>query len=238
LAERLLHFASADFSEVSKELVRELFVGAIEDGNRHLRRDILLLVGVADLRSELPRLKKFIDENEDKLKQKHEKRLAEWRQVVERMPERRRAYYAHTLLKQYWQSSLVWAALRARARMGLKEDTQRCIELVESHPDEDYRVIRLLKELSYVRQAEVVDYLWGYLVSDKETLYRSNDVVPSRHASVAAEALSEMLGGFPSKRGRGADPETVKRCRKWMAEQKQKQQQAEKPEEKQWDIIR
>jgi hypothetical protein len=41
LAERLLHFASADFSEVSKELVRELFVGAIEDGNRHLRRDIL-----------------------------------------------------------------------------------------------------------------------------------------------------------------------------------------------------
>jgi len=47
-----------------------------------------------------------------------------------------------------------------------------------------------------------------------------------------------MLEGFPSKRGRGADAETIERCRKWMAEQKQKQQQAEKPEQKQWEMVR
>jgi hypothetical protein len=57
--------------------------------------------------------------------------------------------------------------LRARARMGVKEDILRCIDLVESHPDEDYRVTWLLHGLSYVRQPEVINYLQKYLNSDK-----------------------------------------------------------------------
>jgi hypothetical protein len=99
------------------------------------RGEIILLAGVADLKSELPRLKQFIDEHEGKLKQQHEENLAEWARTVEKMPERRQARFADSLLEQYWQSSLVWDALRARARMGVKEDIARCIELVEPHPD-------------------------------------------------------------------------------------------------------
>lgn len=52
--------------------------------------------------------------------------------------------------------------------------------------------------------------------------------------TMTTRALSEMLRGFPSKRGRGAGPKTIERCRKWMAEQRQKLEQ----EKKQWDIIR
>jgi HEAT repeat protein len=143
LANWLVQFTSADFSNASKELVRQLFVSELQGRGRHFRRKLILLAGAADLKSELPRLKEFVDEHEDKLKQQHEEYLAEWRRVVERKPERMRARYARHLMKQYWQNSLVWAAVRARARMGVKEDIKRCIELVESHPDEGYRVRRL-----------------------------------------------------------------------------------------------
>lgn len=226
LVERLARFTSADFSEQSRRLVRDLLLRALTDRHVSRRGDIILLAGVADLKSELPRLKEFIDEHEGKLKQQHEKRLAEWRQVVEKMPERNRAYYARTLLKQYWHSGLIWPALRARARMGVKEDIARCIELVESHPDEDYRVAWLLKELSYVRQPEVVDYLHKYLKSEKVRESKGADTVVGTYAQHAAKALAQMLRGFPGRKSIGGDKETIELRRKWMAEQKE------------WDIIR
>jgi hypothetical protein len=243
LANWLLGFTSADFSEASQELVREFLAGALERGNRHLRRNIILLAGVARLRSELGALERFILGEEVKLRQKHSAymqgvrdeiaRHGEWQQLSKY----RKKVYSRMLAKQYWQNSLMWAALRARARMGVKEDIERCIELVRSHPDEDYRVVWLLRELSYVRQPEVVDYLYEYLKSDKMEEYKGRDVKPTSYAQRAAMALGEMLRGFPHKKNYGPDKETIERCRKWMAEQKRKQQQAEKPEEKQWDII-
>jgi len=226
LAHWLLRFASTDFSEASRQVVREVLVRVMGESRVEPREDIILLAGVADLKSELPRLKQFIDEHEGKLKQQHEENLAQWRATVEKMRERRRAYYADTLLKQYWQSSLVWAALRARARMGVKADIARCIDLVESHPDEDYRVVRLLRELSYVRQPEVVDYLHTYLKSDKREAYKGRDVVRATYAQHAAIALGQMLRGFPWKKDYAPNQEMVDRCRKWMAEQKE------------WDVIR
>lgn len=234
LANRLLQFTSADFSEASRRSVRELLLRALADSKINPRRDIILLAGVAGLKSELPRLKEFIDEREGKLKQEHEEHLAEWRQVVERMPEWRKAYHARSLMKQYWQSSLVWAALRARARMGVKEDIARCIQLADSHPDEDYKARRLLRELAYVRQPEVVDYIYDYLKSDEVEKVKGRDVVRMSHAQRAAMALAEMLRRFPGRKDIGGDAKTIERCSKWMAEQKQKQKQ----EKKQWDIIR
>jgi hypothetical protein len=135
LAARLLQFTSRDFSEESRQLVREMLLRGLVETQMNARGEIILLAGVADLKSELPRLKQFIDEHEGKLKQQHEENLAEWARTVEKMPERRQARFADSLLEQYWQSSLVWDALRARARMGVKEDIARCIELVEPHPD-------------------------------------------------------------------------------------------------------
>jgi hypothetical protein len=226
LANRLLVFTSADFSQGSRELLQELFVEALGSWNKHLQADIILLVGVAELKSELLRLKEFIDENEGKLKQQHDEYIAYWRQTVEKMPQRMRGRYARTLKKQYWQKSLVWAALRARARMGVEEDVERCIELVESHPDEDYRVGWLLQELSYVRQPEVVDYLYQYLQSDKVREPGGRDTHVGTYAQRAGQALAHMLRGFPGGKKIWGGPELVEKRRKWMAEQKE------------WDIIR
>ncbi|MHC4527364.1 MAG: HMG-box domain-containing protein [Planctomycetota bacterium] len=222
----LLKFTSGDFTEASRDWVRAALVTALVDARTNKRPTIVLLAGVAELKPELPRLKQFMEEHEDKLKQQHAESMAESRKMVARKPERVRAHYAGELKKQYWQSSLVWAALRARARMGVKEDIQRCIDLVESHPDEDYRVTRLLKELSYVRQPEVVDYLRRYLQSDTVTAYKGRDVVVATYGQHAAKALAHMLRGFPGRRDTGGDKETIERCREWMAQQKE------------WDIIR
>ena len=226
LSRWLLQFTSTDFSEASRQLLRELLVPAMVDARTKPREDIILLAGVPDLKSELPRLKQFVDEHEGRLKQQHEQNLAEWAQTVEKMPERRQARFADSLLKQYWQNSLVWAALRARARMGVEEDIARCIALVESHPDEDYRVAWLLKELSYVRQPEVVDYLHKYLKSEKVRESKGPDTVVGTYAQHAAKALAQMLRGFPGRKDIGGDKETIELRRKWMAEQKE------------WDIIR
>jgi hypothetical protein len=188
----------------------------------HLQKQIVLLVGVADMKSELPQLEQLIQENEGKLKEEHERYLAQGRREIENMSESMREHYGYILQKQYWQKSVVWAALRARARMGVKEDIARCIELVESHPDEDYRVESLLNELSYVRQPEVVDYLHTYLKSDKLEAYKGIDVVRSTYAQYAAIALGRMLCGFPWKKDFPPKPEMIERCREWMAEQKQR----------------
>jgi hypothetical protein len=87
-------------------------------------------------------------------------------------------------------------------------------------------VVRLLKELSYVRQPEVVDYLHTYLKSDKMEAYKGRDVVPTSYGQRAAIALAQMLHGFPWKKDYAPNQEMIERCRKWMAEQSQ------------WHIIR
>ena len=230
----LLQFTSTNFSEASRQVVRDVLVRAMADARTKPREDIILLAGVADLKSELPRLKQFIDEQEVILKERHQKHLEYWREIIEGLPDTnnmpaflpRRKRFEKQLKKQYWQSSLVWAALRARARMGIKEDIARCIELVGSHPDEDYRVGWLLKELSYVRQPEVVDYLHKYLKSEKVRESKGPDTVVGTYAQHAAKALAQMLRGFPGRKDIGGDKDTIELRRKWMAEQKQ------------WEIIR
>jgi len=228
------NFTTGDFSQESRALLTEELSEVLSDEKVALREEIILLSGVAELKSELPSLKQFSDTKEVILKERHQKQVQEWREVIERLPDTnnmpaflpRRKRFEKQLRKQYWQSSLVWDALRARARMGVKEDIARCIELVESHPDEDYRVAWLLKELSYVRQPEVVDYLYTYLKSDKLEPYGGRDVIQLTYGQRAAIALGQMLRGFPWKKDYAANQEMIERCREWMAEQKQ------------WDIIR
>lgn len=245
LGRRLLQFRAGDFSTESKQILNELLTTALGKGklNGYVRGYVMLLVGVADMKSELPRLKEFMEQQEDKRKQehqkevdslrerlaRHQKRVDRLRELNSRIPEGdkyRLKILNKQLKKQYWQSSLMWVALRARARMGVKEDIHRCIELVESHPDEEYRRDRLLQALAYVRQPEIVGYLYDYLQHSKAKTEFRGDAIIYSEAQRAAMALAAMLRGFPGKKHYGGDQETMERCRRWMSEQKQ------------WDIIR
>jgi len=63
LTHRLLWFRAGDFSEEAKGLIRNRLSGALGPENyRYTPRYTILLVGVADLRSELPRLERLITE--------------------------------------------------------------------------------------------------------------------------------------------------------------------------------
>lgn len=168
----------------------------------------ILLVGAADMNSLVPELEKVVDDVNEPLK--------------------------------VWGGSkkhrLAWAALRARARMGMKEDVQRSIQLVESYPRERIRVSRLLWRISYIRQPEVVEYFQKYLFSDKSVPH-DFDRVGIPYSVYATSALRQMLRDYPGRRDAPTvfwTEDEVERFRTWMKEQKQKQED----EGKQWDIRR
>ncbi len=163
--EWLQDFRAEDFSDASKRLIRKKLRALDEERYQQVSRGIVLLAGVADMKSELPLLALILKENE------------------------------HRFDSEFWHGSMAWAALRARARMGVKEDIKRCIELVETH-SEERRVRFFLKEIAYVRQPEIVEYLQGYLESDK-VIPASGCVVEDRYAERAETALREMLVDFP-----------------------------------------
>ncbi len=79
---------------------------------------------------------------------------------------------------------------------------------------------RLFRDLEYAAQPEVVDYIRQYLKSDGMT-YGEGDIVSIRYAHLAAYSLARMLEGFPMKDGEGFAPDTLEKCREWMASQKE-----------------
>jgi hypothetical protein len=127
----LLSFQAKDFSETSKDLLHKQLT--VEEPTR----EIILVCGVANMTSELPKLEKLlIDEKKYK------------------GPGR-------------WYGTIGWAARLARARMGSQFDISRCIELVEAEPDPVVRVTHLLKDLAYIRQPESINILQQYLESEE-----------------------------------------------------------------------
>jgi len=202
----LLSFKADDFSPGSKGLLHKHLT------TKKPPNQIVLICGVADMKSELPRLQKFlIDESKVK-------------------PETGQGY---------WWGTLSWAARRARARMGVEEYIERCIQLVNSEPDLTRRLTHLIrKDLQYIRQPRVVDVLRKYLDSDQKLpplLPRGmegkkpeiEDRYSIPYAQYAAAALAEILVGFPVKKHAGGySDEEINLCRQWMREQTK------------WDIIR
>ncbi len=160
----LQSFSAGDFSAASKRFLSEK-LRTLSEEQSSPAVGIVLLIGVADIKSELPSLALILKENENRFD------------------------------SEGWDRSMAWAALKARARMGVKEDIKRCIELVEARPEKD-RVMFLLQDLSYVRQPEVVEYLRNYLNSNK-TIPPSGCTPGLIYADRAASALREMLLGFP-----------------------------------------
>ncbi len=114
---------------------------------------------------------------------------------------------------------LAFAALLARARMGEKDDIKRCIELVNSYPDENLKLILCKNKLSYVRQPEVVEYLKGYLLDNR---YESGGEVNLTYGERAMLALEEMIEDFPSKDKSLKFDSVTKRtqyCYEWLNKQ-------------------
>ncbi len=189
----LASFQAADYSDAAKKILHDKLVSSPTFR-------LILLVGAADMKSELPMLKEIVD---------NETSLESW-------------------ISHSKSHRLARAALMARARMGVKEDIKRCIDLVELHPDEEYRVTTLLEKLSYVRQPEVVEYIGKHCCSTKVES-GSPRQLKMTYGSRAISALSKMLRNFPHppfEKIFKSETEYVKYHCEWIKKQKT------------WDIIR
>lgn len=203
----LLTFRAEDFSDESKALIRQSLA------KERPSRGIVLICGVACMEDQLPILEKMLI---DELK--HQSEVDKQR------------------IGLPWYYTTGWSARLARARMGVKEDITKCLQLVETVENLDRRVITLLRDVGYIRQPQAIEHLQKYLESDKRLSPVSPPVPGNPVASYVLDILIDCLKDFPVARklGRGYKWEQIEQARKWMTEQKQKLAQ----EKKQWDIIR
>lgn len=159
----LQSFQPEDFSNRAQDFIRVEMERL--DPQSQFGNYVMLLVGVAGMVDQLPRLQEVVDR-----------------------------YGPLDATNPRWYASPAFTALRVRARLGVEEDVHRCIDLVERHPEPDIRVASLFANyLSYVRRPEVVRYLWGYIESDKTTAFHGDDVVNIDYSWAAIYTLRAML---------------------------------------------
>ena len=188
--EWLLSFTKDDFNESSKGLLHKALAENMPDSR------VMKICGVADMKDELPRLKELITISE--IKYNNEDPIM--RKIIP------------------WYQRKGWAARLARARMGVKEDIIRCIDLAESEADVNVRVQRILPGIGYMRQPEAIEYLKKYLESDGRIPFPGQS-----YASRAVHILAVSLSNFPikQKETRSYTDEEISVSRKWMSEQKE-----------------
>ena len=122
---------------------------------------------------------------------------------------------------QKWYRTEGWCARLARARMGIKEDIDKCIELVNSTKHKGLGVLNLLHDIGYIRQPAAINFLKNYVDSDK-LLSPVKPTAPGEPvAAYVIDILTVCLVDFPIERreGRGYKQHEIELCRKWMAKQ-------------------
>jgi len=211
-AKSLMNYRKRDFSKEAKASLKQHFEEVLSTGShsRHVK-NVILLIGVADMQTEVDRLQAIIDQIDEPLRYKHK--------------------------SKQWMGGAI-TALKAKARMGDKDAIQQCISMVDSVSDEDYKVETLLKQLEYIRQPEAVEYIKQFLYSDKVPPQLSHDAFELPYSHRAIANLQKMIVGFPTwresynayKHKRGTDLEFSKKrvkfadyypeyCRQWIEAQ-------------------
>ena len=155
------------------------------------KREMVLVAGVANIQGEMNRLRKMLIDESGYEKGPHSGR---------------------------WYGTVGWAARLALSRMGSEEDIAHAISMVVAEPDPVIRVTRLLNDLAYIRQPQVIEILKRYLQID-ERLPRIKETVPgTRYCQYALNLLAQILEGFPirSVGPGGYSQSEIDNAREWM----------------------
>lgn len=169
----LEYYQQKDYNPAAKNKLRQRLEEVISNQSRGFyARDIILLVGAADMQTEMDQLQMIINKAEGPL------------QPFRPSPK--------------WHSE-AFTALMARARMGDQDAVQQCISLVDAETDEDFKVSTLLKQIEYIRQPQAVEYIKQYLYSDKKSRDLGPDAIGGPYAYRVTGLLEKMVVGFPKR---------------------------------------
>jgi hypothetical protein len=168
------------------------------------RKELIRVSGVAQLREALPRLAEvLIDEAEFETK---------WQRIGRK-----------------WYYTRGWNARLARARMGVTEDIERCIKLVDDEIEQGgyfegrvgTPVTHLLRDIAYIRQPPAIEYLQQQLGSSRK-LWGSHGDPSEPVASYVLDLLADCLKDFPIEKrpGRWYNSEEIEQAQNWMRQQK------------------
>ena len=196
--ESILTFKEIDFNEDAKNMIRKELVKTNVDSKT------ILICGAANIKDQLPRLEEILIEGSKNQTNSEIKYGAPW-------------YLTN-----------VGAARFARARMGVKEEIDKCIELSEAEKNSNERVLRILPKIGYIRQPETIKYLIKYLNSNDRLSPTNPGALGEPYANRIVHIFAESLENFPVKvkEARNYTKEEIDLCRKWMSQQKE------------WKIIR
>jgi hypothetical protein len=117
--------------------------------------------------------------------------------------------------------SPIWAASLVMARCGNNAKIQKIIEIARKE-DIHTQVVFLFRDLAYVKQYEIVEYLVEYLYSLERLESPKETVLGLYYAAYVAAALSRMLINFPVpyKEDYSYTEEEINCCRSWMSDKR------------------
>jgi hypothetical protein len=192
---KLMNNTEKDFNDESKNLIRKVLNNA---NKQYVGGDpSVLLCGIANIQEELPRLKDLLINELDNEPNKNKAMGTKWYQTTG------------------------WAARLARARMGVKEDIEKCVKLIESEIDNNNNFI-ILKDLGYIRRPEAIESLKKYFLSDKRLPPTNTNEPGEGYSYYIMDFLIDSLENIPvqKKPGRGYSQEQIDTVKKWISEQK------------------
>jgi len=155
------------------------------------KREMVLVAGVANIQGEMNRLREMLIDESGYEKGPHSGR---------------------------WYGTVGWAARLALSRMGSGEDVAYAISMVEAELDPVIRVTRLLNDLAYIRQPQVVEILKRYLEIDERLPMIKATVPGTRYCQYALNLLAQIIEGFPvrSVGPGGYSQSEINFAREWM----------------------
>jgi len=194
----LLNYTANDFNGQSKALIRKALAQA--NIGRVGGHASIWLCGVANLQDQLPRLNELLMD-----------------EVAYRTDRKTR----HSTK---WYYSSAWAARLARARMGIKQDIERCIALIEEEIDGN-KQWRLLDRLGYIRQPEAIESLKGYFLSNLRLPPTNPGMEGEAYSHYLMPILEDSLLNWPvrstpiQRSARVYSEEEIQLCKEWISEQ-------------------
>ena len=195
----LLNYTAKDFNEQSKALICKA-LGQQANIGRVGGDPSIWLCGIANLQDQLPRLKELLMD-----------------EVAYRTDRKTR----HSTK---WYYSSAWAARLARARMGIKQDIERCLALIQQEIDGN-KNWRLLRHLGYIRQPEAIESLKGYFLSNLRLPRTNPGMEGEAYSHYLMPILEDNLLNWPvrstpiQRSARVYSEEEIRLCKEWMSEQ-------------------